>query len=101
MQQGHPRYKQLSRAKHEMVMHRRYMFAKKINEGMRSFVNGVRKVMRSVTDGMFNNSKTKPIKEKTEIKDIYSEMHKPKGLIKIVPPKFNQWFTNQHWKEVP
>lgn len=90
MQQGHPRYKQLSRARHEMVMHGRYMFAKKINEGMRSFVNGVRKVMHSVADGMFNNSKTKPLKEKSEIKDIYIEMHKPKALMKIVPLKFNQ-----------
>ncbi|MFT9314395.1 hypothetical protein [Leuconostoc pseudomesenteroides] len=73
-----------------MAIHRRYMFAKKINEGMRSFVNGVRKVMHSVADGMFNNSKIQPIKEKPEVKDIYSEMHKPKGLMKIVPPKFNQ-----------
>lgn len=54
MQQGHPRHKQLRRARHEMAIHRRYMFAKKINEGMRSFVNGVRKVMHSVADGITN-----------------------------------------------
>ncbi|MDI6666422.1 hypothetical protein QMA56_01725 [Leuconostoc falkenbergense] len=90
MQQGHPRHKQLKRARHEMAIHRRYMFAKKINEGMRSFVNGVRKVMHSVADGMFNNSKTKPFEKAAEVKDIYSEMHKPKGLMQIVPPKFNQ-----------
>ncbi|MQR27310.1 hypothetical protein GFV13_08560 [Leuconostoc mesenteroides] len=89
MQQGHPRHKQLSRADHEMYLHRRYMFAKKINEGMRSFVNGVRKVMHSVADGMFNNSKIQTIKGKSEIKDIYSEMHKPKGIMRIDPPKFN------------
>ncbi len=54
MQQGHPRHKQLNRARHEMAMHRRYMFAKKINKGM------------------------------------HSEMHNPKGLMQIVPPKFNE-----------
>ncbi|TGD34938.1 hypothetical protein [Leuconostoc mesenteroides] len=90
MQQGHPRYKQLSKARHEMVIHRRYMFAKKINEGMHSFVDGVRKVMNSVADAIFNTSKTKPLKEKPEIKDIYSEMHNPKGLMQIVPRKFNE-----------
>lgn len=68
MQQGHPRHKQLIRARHEMAMHRRYMFAKKINEVMHSF-------------------ETKPPEEKPEIKDIYSEMHNPKGLIQIVPPE--------------
>lgn len=44
------------------------MFAKKINEVMHSF-------------------ETKPPEEKPEIKDIYSEMHNPKGLIQIVPPE--------------
>lgn len=96
MQQGHPRHKQLRRARHEMVMHRRYMFAKKINEGMRSFVIGVRKVANSMVNVIFNISETKPPKEKPEIKDIYSEMHNPKGLMQIVPPKFNEYFTNQH-----
>ncbi|MDM7641086.1 hypothetical protein [Leuconostoc citreum] len=90
MQQGHPRHKQLSRAKHEMYLHRRYMFAKKINEGMHSFVNGVRKVMNSVVDAIFSTLDTEPLKEKPEIKDIYSGIHSPKGLIQIVPPKFNK-----------
>lgn len=90
MQQGHPRYKQLSRARHEMAMHRRYMFAKKINEGMHSFINGVREVMKGVANAIFNTSETKPPEEKPEIKDIYSEMHIPKGLMQIVPPKINE-----------
>ncbi|WP_273730363.1 hypothetical protein [Leuconostoc mesenteroides] len=85
MQQGHPRRKQLSRARHEMYLHRRYMFAKKINEGMHSFVDGVREVMKGVVNAIFNTSETKP-----EIKDVYSEMHNPKGLMQIVPPKFNK-----------
>lgn len=90
MQQGHPRHKQLSRARHEMALHRRYMFAKKIYKGMRSFVNGVIKVMNGVADAIFNTLETEPLKEKPEIKDIYSEMHSLKGLMQIVPPKFNK-----------
>ena len=96
MQQGHPRHKQLRIARHEMAVHRRYMFAKKINEGMHSFVNGVRKVMNSVVNAILNTLETETLKEKPEIKDIYSEMHNPKGLMQIVPPKFNEWFTNRH-----
>ena len=90
MQQGHPRHKQLSRARHEMVMHKRYLFAKKINEGMRSFIIGARKAVSSVVNAIFNTVETESSKEKTEIKDIYSEMHKPKGLMQVVPPKFKQ-----------
>lgn len=52
MQQGHPGHKQLRRARHEMAMHRRYMFAKKINEGMHSFINGVREVMKGVANAI-------------------------------------------------
>lgn len=91
MQQGHPRYKQLRRARREMAMHRRYMFAKKINEDMHSFVNGVREVMKGVANAIFNTAETKPPVEKLEIKDIYSEMHNPKGLMQIVPTKFSQY----------
>ncbi|MBZ6008419.1 hypothetical protein KIJ00_04005 [Leuconostoc gelidum subsp. aenigmaticum] len=90
MQQGHPRHKQLIKSRHEMVMHRRYIFARKINEGMHSFVNGVRKAMNSVVNAIFNTLETKPLEEKPEIKDIYSEMYKPKGLMQIVPPRFNK-----------
>ena len=104
MQQGHPRHKQLSRARREMARHRRYMFAKKIYEGMRSFIigvskamhsaadgfiNGVRKVMNGLADGIVSDLKTEH-KGTPEAKDIYSGMHNPKGLMKIVPPKFNQ-----------
>ncbi|GDZ84755.1 hypothetical protein LCIT_19970 [Leuconostoc citreum] len=70
-------------------MHKRYMFAKKINEGIRSFIIGTRKAVNSVVNAIFNTVETESSKEKTEIKDIYSEMHKPKGLLQVVPPKFN------------
>lgn len=41
MQQGHPRYKQLSRARHEMYLHNRLVFALKISTGINNFVSGV------------------------------------------------------------
>lgn len=82
MQQGHLRHKQLSRARHEMAVHRRYMFAKKVNEGMSSFVNGVRKVMNRVADGI-NKSKTQTINEKSELKDIATDMFRNNaGIVK-------------------
>lgn len=93
MQQGHPRHKQLSRARREMAIHRRYMFAKKINEGMASFVNGVRKVMNGVADGIVSALKTEH-KGTPEAKDIYSGMHTSPGLLQIIPPKFNECRNN-------
>lgn len=41
MQQGHPRHKQLSRAKHEMYLHNRLVFALNISTGINNFVSGV------------------------------------------------------------
>ena len=62
MQQGHPRHKQLSRAKHEMYLHNRLVFALKINTGINNFVSDVgdtiinvgkaiTKLLTVVTDG--------------------------------------------------
>ncbi|QOG09355.1 hypothetical protein FAZ25_00060 [Leuconostoc sp. LN180020] len=62
MQQGHPRHKQLSRARHEMYLHTRLVFAMKISTGINNFVSGVgdviinvgktiAKLMTVVTDG--------------------------------------------------
>ncbi|GEA91381.1 hypothetical protein LME01_11170 [Leuconostoc mesenteroides subsp. mesenteroides] len=65
MQQGPPRHKELSRARHEMAVHRRYMFARKINTGMFNFINGIRKVVNSVADAIVNTSKTKTNQRKT------------------------------------
>lgn len=41
MQQGHPRHKQLNRARHEMYLHNRLVFAMKISTGINNFVSGV------------------------------------------------------------
>ncbi|MGR8826855.1 hypothetical protein N2E09_04460 [Leuconostoc citreum] len=90
MQQGHPRYKQLSRANHEMIKHKRYMFVKKILDGMVKGIVAVREAYGRAMRNFFNTSEMRQLKGKTEIKDIYSEMHKPKGLMQAVPPKFNQ-----------
>ncbi|WP_349534061.1 hypothetical protein [Leuconostoc citreum] len=90
MQQGHPRRKQLSRANHEMIKHKRYIFVKKILDGMVKGVVAVGEAYGRAMRNFFNTSEMIPLKDKTEIKDIYSEMHNPKGLIQVVPPKFNQ-----------
>lgn len=44
MQQGHPRYKQLSRARHEMCMHKQRIVSKNILDGM---VDGIIAVGRA------------------------------------------------------
>lgn len=90
MQQGHPRHKQLSKARYEMAMHRRYMCARKIDAGLSSFVNGIRRLVNDVAGAIGGNLAAKPHKPTPEIKDIYSEMYKPKGFMQIVPPKFNK-----------
>ena len=90
MQQGHPRHKQLSRANHEMIKHKRYMFVKKTLDGMVMGILYVGEAYGRAMRNLFNTSEMKPLKDKTGLKDIYSEMHKPKGLMQIVPPKFNQ-----------
>lgn len=62
MQQGHPRHKQLSRARHEMYLHNRLVFALNISAGINNFVSGVgdaivnvgktiTKLLTVVTDG--------------------------------------------------
>lgn len=48
MQQGHPRHKQLSRARHEMYLHNRLVFALKISTGINNFVSGVGDVIINV-----------------------------------------------------
>lgn len=48
MQQEHPRYKQLSRARHEMYLHNRLVFAMRISTGINNFVSGVGDVIVTV-----------------------------------------------------
>ncbi|WP_349625767.1 hypothetical protein [Leuconostoc citreum] len=48
MQQGHPRHKQLRRARHEMYLHNRLVFALKISTGINNFVSGVGDVIVNV-----------------------------------------------------
>ncbi|WP_224145133.1 hypothetical protein [Leuconostoc gasicomitatum] len=79
-------------------MHNRLMFYKKLNDGMNSFVKGTRKAVKGVIDGIRNmisgNASTEH-EEAPEIKDIYSEMHKPsapEGLMQIVPPSLTSDF---------
>jgi len=90
MQQGHPRHKQINRARHEMAMHRRYMFGRKINAGLFNFVNGIGRAVNGVAGAIGKCLAAKPHKPTPEIKDIWSEMYKPKGLMQIVPPKFSK-----------
>lgn len=86
MQQGHPRHKQLSRARHEMYLN----VKREILENMVKGIRAVGQVYGRAVRNAFGISKTKPLEEATEMKDAYSETHKPKGLMQIVPPKFNQ-----------
>lgn len=98
MQQGHPRYKQLSRARREMRMHNRRVFDKKLNDGMRNIAKGVRKVAKQVADGirnMISGNVSTEHEQAPEIKDIYSEMYKPsspEGLMQILPPSLTSDF---------
>lgn len=86
MQGCHKRHKQLERARYEMIVHRRRMFARKIN----NTIMGINKIAASVTNGMRRSATTflkelnrRTVREPREIEDIATDMFKEKhGLIK-------------------
>lgn|GEM_PF-1779395 len=95
MQQGHPRHKQLRRARHEMAIHRRYMFAKKINKSIGNVGKAIVKAMRGIADDIAHVFDSKPdvepkIEPYLEVADIYGEMHnRDNGVVNNYRRKIN------------
>lgn len=80
MQQGHPRHKQLSRARHEMAMHRRYMFAKKINKGIGNAVKAIVEAINGISHSIMHAFDSKPnvvpnTDQHLELANIYDKMN--------------------------
>lgn len=88
MQQGHPRHKQLRRARHEMAMHRRYMFAKKINKGIGNAGKAIVEAINGISHSIMHASDSKPnvapnINPYLEMANIYDKMNnRGSGVLK-------------------
>ncbi|WP_273720047.1 hypothetical protein [Leuconostoc mesenteroides] len=88
MQQGHPRHKQLRRARYEMAIHKRYMFAKKINESIGNAGKAIVETINSISHNIMHVFDSKPnvvpnTDPHLELANIYDKMNnRGSGVLK-------------------
>ena len=80
MQQGHPRHKQLRRARHEMALHRRYVLAKKINTSIgnagKAIVEAINGISHNIMHAFDRKQNVVPKTDPhLELADIYDKMN--------------------------